>query len=106
MHLEKIRSKQLPKRPVVYMPVRLCEELGICVGERVDITYDNQQIYIEKACSETTHNKRYVTETNSINIPKEIVRELGIEPYHPYSLFIDNENDRFIISLEDTEGSE
>ncbi|GGC75198.1 hypothetical protein GCM10007216_02250 [Thalassobacillus devorans] len=99
MQLEKIRSKQLPKRPVVYMPVRLCEELEICVGEKVDITYDNQQIYIEKACPGTTHNKRYVTDTNSINIPKEIVRELGIEPYQPYSLFIDKQNNRFIISL-------
>ncbi|WP_085507046.1 hypothetical protein [Thalassobacillus devorans] len=99
MHLMKIRSKPLPKHPVVYMPASLCKELEIDVGEQVDITYESQHIYIEKACPDTTHNKRYITETNSINIPKEIVKELEIKPYQPYSLFLDQENNRCIISM-------
>ncbi|GGC75481.1 hypothetical protein GCM10007216_02550 [Thalassobacillus devorans] len=101
MVLKKVRSKPLPKRPVVYMPVSQCKELGIGVGEQVDITYEAQYIYIEKACAETTHNKRYITETHSLNIPQEIVKELQIKPYQTYSLFLDKENHRFIIALED-----
>ncbi|MFG6115652.1 hypothetical protein ACGTN9_10710 [Halobacillus sp. MO56] len=78
-------------------------EIGISTGEQVDITFHQNDIFIEKANPESPHNKRYVTETNAINIPKEIEKELRIEPYQPYSLYIDRTHNRFVISLEQEE---
>ncbi|SEA54706.1 hypothetical protein SAMN05421743_105243 [Thalassobacillus cyri] len=99
MELEKYRSRQLPKHPVIYMPVKWCRVFGINIGEEVDITCDKRNIFIERANPDSIYNKRYVTEKNAINIPKEIKEELGIEPYQLYSLYIDKKNERFIISL-------
>ncbi|WP_085505160.1 hypothetical protein [Thalassobacillus devorans] len=100
MELVKYRSRQLPKRPVIHMPGKWCRTFGIYAGEEVDVIRDRRTILIEKSDPESTHNKRYVSGTNAINIPLEIINDLGMQPYQLYSLFIDTRNERFIVSLD------
>ncbi|MFD1021019.1 AbrB/MazE/SpoVT family DNA-binding domain-containing protein [Thalassobacillus hwangdonensis] len=99
MGKEVYRCKQLPKTGMVYIPIKWCREFGLESGDQVDIYHDGTDIFIEKASEASLHNKRYISAANSVNIPVEIRNYAGITSKQDYCLYVDETNERFIISL-------
>jgi bifunctional DNA-binding transcriptional regulator/antitoxin component of YhaV-PrlF toxin-antitoxin module len=98
--MDKYKCKDFTLTGNLTLPVKWSKKFKIFYGTQVDVAYKPEKIFIRKANPNTTHNKRYVSERNTVHIPKEIREIADISPNKEYCLFIDEENKQFIIAIQ------
>ncbi|RBP96422.1 hypothetical protein DFO70_101229 [Cytobacillus firmus] len=93
------KCKNFNKTGKILLPGKWRSQFGLLPGKLADLRFDHDQIIIEKADLESTHNKRLVSENGSIHIPKELQLLLDITEKEEYCLFIDEEDKSFVLKI-------
>ncbi|MGA5688615.1 hypothetical protein [Cytobacillus pseudoceanisediminis] len=93
------KCKNFNKTGKILLPSKWRSQFGLMPGKMADLRYDQDQIIIEKADLESTHNKRLISENGSIHIPKELQLLLDITEEEEYCLFIDEEDKSFVLKM-------
>lgn len=93
------KCKNFNKTGKILLPSKWRSQFGLLPGKLADLRFDQDQIIIEKADLESTHNKRLVSENGSIHIPKELQLLLDITEEEEYCLFIDEEDKSFVLKM-------
>ncbi|MCS0673962.1 hypothetical protein [Cytobacillus firmus] len=93
------KCKNFNKTGKILLPSKWRSQFGLMPGKLADLRYDQDQIIIEKADLESTHNKRLISENGSIHIPKELQLLLDITGEEEYCLFIDEEDKSFVLKM-------
>ena len=93
------KCKNFNKTGKILLPSKWRSQFGLLPGKLADLRYDQDQIIIEKADLESTHNKRLISENGSIHIPKELQLLLDITEEEEYCLFIDEEDKSFVLKM-------
>lgn len=97
VHIQK--CKEFPKTGKIYLPKKYRTLFETDLESRVDIYYEKNRIYIEKEEPSSIYNKRYVSQEGAVKIPKEIMDTANITPEREYCLYVDEDNNRFVITL-------
>ncbi|OHX45973.1 hypothetical protein BBV17_23045 [Cytobacillus oceanisediminis] len=93
------KCKNFNKTGKILLPSKWRSQFGLLPGKLADLRFDQDQIIIEKADLESTHNKRLISENGSIHIPKELQLLLDITEEEEYCLFIDEEDKSFVLKM-------
>ncbi|EWG10162.1 hypothetical protein [Cytobacillus firmus] len=93
------KCKNFNKTRKILLPSKWRSQFGLLPGKLADLRFDDDQIIIERANLESTHNKRLISENGSIHIPKELQQLLDITEEEEYCLFIDEEDKRFVLKM-------
>ncbi|MCS0789458.1 hypothetical protein NX021_14995 [Cytobacillus firmus] len=93
------KCKNFNKTGKILLPSKWRSQFGLMPGKLADLRYDQDQIIIEKADLESTHNKRLISDNGSIHIPKELQLLLDITEEEEYCLFIDEEDKSFVLKM-------
>lgn len=93
------KCKNFNKTGKILLPSKWRSQFGLMPGKLADLRFDQDQIIIEKADLESTHNKRLISENGSIHIPKELQLLLDITEEEEYCLFIDEEDKSFVLKM-------
>jgi bifunctional DNA-binding transcriptional regulator/antitoxin component of YhaV-PrlF toxin-antitoxin module len=93
------KCKNFNKTGKVLLPSKWRSQFGLLPGKLAELRYDHDQIIIERANLESTHNKRLISDNGSIHIPKELQLLLDITEEEEYCLYIDEEDESFILKV-------
>ncbi|MDM5225539.1 hypothetical protein QUF73_04890 [Cytobacillus sp. NJ13] len=93
------KCKNFNKTGKILLPSKWRSQFGLLPGKLADLRFDQDQIIIEKANLDSTHNKRLISENGSIHIPKELQHLLDITEEEEYCLFIDEEDKSFVLKV-------
>ncbi|WP_282171316.1 hypothetical protein [Cytobacillus firmus] len=96
------KCKNFNKTGKILLPSKWRSQFGLLPGKLADLRFDHDnhdQIIIEKANLESTHNKRLISENGSIHIPKELQQLLDITEEEEYCLYIDEEDKNFVLKM-------
>ncbi|MEH6988624.1 hypothetical protein [Cytobacillus firmus] len=93
------KCKNFNKTGKILLPSKWRSQFGLLPGKLADLRFDHDQIIIERANLESTHNKRLISENGSIHIPKELQQLLDITEEEEYCLYIDEEDKNFVLKI-------
>lgn len=99
--MQKYKCHDFAKNGRVGLPKKWRDEFGLVPGSYVSLHFNKERIFIRKAKLNSTDNCRLVTEEGAVNIPKEILKLMEIEPEDAYCLYVDSENKCFIFRIEE-----
>jgi bifunctional DNA-binding transcriptional regulator/antitoxin component of YhaV-PrlF toxin-antitoxin module len=99
--MEKYKCREFTRTGNLFLPSKWGREFNIEFGTKVDVEYEPEVIYIRKANPDSTCNKRFVSEKNTVLIPKEIRESANISPDKEYCLYIDERNKQFVVAIQD-----
>ncbi len=99
MVIKNYNYKKFPTSGILRIPKTFLIELGFHIGRRVDITYQENVIFIRRANTQSSHNKRLISRNGYIKIPKEIIDIAKITLQDQYCLFIDIPNQQLVVKF-------
>ncbi|WP_080845929.1 hypothetical protein [Cytobacillus gottheilii] len=97
------KCKNFSKTGKIQLPSKWRKEFGLLPGKVAELSYVKKQVIIQKARSNTTNNKRIISESGAVYIPKELQLLLNVDYEHEYCLFIDEINEAFILRIIDSD---
>ncbi|SFA70190.1 MULTISPECIES: AbrB/MazE/SpoVT family DNA-binding domain-containing protein [unclassified Bacillus (in: firmicutes)] len=95
--MEQYKCKELNKSGIVILPKKWRDRFALKPGNLVDLEYDNSAIVIKKHMHETKNNSRVINEEGSVLLPMELRNLMGLTPQDEFCLYIDEDNERFIV---------
>ncbi|KON88419.1 hypothetical protein AF332_17460 [Sporosarcina globispora] len=93
------KCRNFNKTGKILLPSKWRGQFGLLPGKLAELRFEQNQIIIEKANLESTHNKRLISENGSIHIPKELQLLLDITEEEEYCLYIDEEDKKFVVRM-------
>jgi len=99
MSIEKYKCKDFPTTGLVRIPKKFQVKLGLHTGRRVDIAYEEKIIFIRRENPKSLHNKRLISESGYVKIPKEIIDIANITSEDEYCLYVDEPNKQMVVKI-------
>ncbi|BCB02346.1 AbrB/MazE/SpoVT family DNA-binding domain-containing protein [Bacillus sp. KH172YL63] len=93
-------TRTFNKSGTITLPYKWRQQFGLLPGRLAELIYRNNCLTIKQAVTESTHNKRYISEKGTVHIPKELRDEMGITHHSPYSIHINEKEKCFVIKTE------
>ncbi|RSD26993.1 hypothetical protein [Mesobacillus subterraneus] len=95
--MEPYRCKEFNKYGLVRLPGKWRKQLNFTPGKLVDIVYKKDTLLVRKHMDSNTENTRVISSDGTITIPAEFKRLMGLTPEDEICVFVDKENECFII---------
>lgn len=91
--------KDFPTTWQVRIPKKWQMQFGLYPGRKVDIAYEEKTIYIRKEDPNSQHNKRHVTKSGYVKIPKEIIVIANITSEDEFCLYVDELKKQLVVKI-------
>lgn len=91
------KCKEFNKYGIVRLPCKWRRKFDFTPGELVDLVHKQESIIVKKHDPNSTDNSRIVSAEGTITIPAELKRIMEINPDDEICIFVDKENECFIL---------
>lgn len=99
MGMEKCTYKEFPATGILRISKNILVELGFHRVRKIEISYEEKEIFIRKENPKSSHNKRLISENGYIKIPKEIIDIANITSEDQYCLYVDESNKQMVVKI-------
>ncbi|MFT9599119.1 AbrB/MazE/SpoVT family DNA-binding domain-containing protein [Mesobacillus sp.] len=91
------KCKEFNKYGIVRLPCKWRRQFDFTPGKLVDLVYKKESIIVKKHNPKSTDNSRIVSGEGTISIPAELKRLLSLTPDDEICIYIDKDNECFIL---------
>lgn len=91
------KCKEFNKYGIVRLPSKWRKKFDFIPGKLVDLVHKRDSIVVQRHRNNTTDNVRIISVEGTISIPAELKRLLSLTPDDEICIYIDKENECFII---------